>query len=72
MVEPNTRSEWVTVRGYKVFIALMTLGAMLLVSDVLDAERHRTLNLVIVAIMFGGAAFDLALWIRRRRAESPR
>ncbi len=72
MVEPNTRSEWVTVRGYKAFIALMTLGTMLLVSDKLDAAGHRTFNFVIVAIMFGGAALDIALWIRRRRAESPR
>jgi len=64
------------VRGYGVFVALMTLGTMLLVSEVLDAERHRTLDLVIVAIMFSGAALDLALWIRRRRfrrrAESAR
>jgi hypothetical protein len=37
-----------------------------------DAERHRTVNVVIVAIMFCGAACDLALWIRRRRAENPR
>ena len=55
---------------------MMTLGTMLLVSEVLDAERHRTLDLVIVAIMFSGAALDLALWIRRRRfrrrAESAR
>ena len=60
------------MRGYAVFIALMTLGAMLLVSEALDAQRHRTLNLVIVAIMFCGAALDLALWIRRRRAENAR
>ena len=64
------------MRGYGVFVALMTLGTMLLVSEVLDAERHRTLDLVIVAIMFSGAALDLALWIRRRRfrrrAESAR
>jgi hypothetical protein len=55
------------VRGYAVFCALSTLGAVLLISDVLDPERHRAFNLVIVAIMFGGAALDLALWIRRRR-----
>jgi hypothetical protein len=64
------------MRGYTVFIALMTLGTMLLVSEVLDAQRHRTLNIVIVAIMFSGAALDLALWTRRRRfrrrAESAR
>ena len=60
------------MRGYAVFIALMTLGATLLVSDTLDAERHRAVNLVIVAIMFCGAALDLALWIRRRRAENAR
>ena len=60
------------MRGYAVFIALMTLGATLLVSEALDAQRHRTLNLVIVAIMFCGAALDLALWIRRRRAENAR
>jgi hypothetical protein len=64
------------VRGYKVFIALMMLGTLLLVSEVLDAERHRTLDVVIVAVMFSGAALDLALWIRRRRfrrqAESAR
>jgi hypothetical protein len=50
----------------------MALGAALLVSETLDAQRHRTLNLVIVAIMFCGAALDLALWIRRRRAENAR
>jgi hypothetical protein len=60
------------LRGYAVFIALMTLGATLVISEALDAQRHRTLNLVIVAIMFGGAALDLALWIRRRRAENAR
>jgi hypothetical protein len=64
------------VRSYRVFIALMTLATMLVVSEVLDAEGHRTLNLVIVAIMFSGAALDLALWVRRRRfrrqAESAR
>ena len=60
------------MRGDAVFIALMTLGATLLVSEALDAQRHRTLNLVIVAIMFCGAALDLALWIRRRRAENAR
>ena len=60
------------MRGYAVFIALMTLGATLLVSESLDAQRHRTLNLVIVAIMFCGAALDLGLWIRRRRAENAR
>ena len=72
MFGPNTRCERGTVRGYTVFIALMTLGVMLVVSDVLDAERHRTINLVIVAIMFCGAALDIALWIRRRRADNPR
>jgi hypothetical protein len=54
----------------------MALGTMLLVSQVIDAERYRTFNLVIVAIMFSGAALDLALWVRRRRfgrrAESAR
>jgi membrane protein DedA with SNARE-associated domain len=58
------------VRGNAVFIVLMALGATLLVSDALDAQRHRTVNLVIVAIMFCGAALDLAWWIRRRRAEN--
>ncbi|MGA8330766.1 MAG: hypothetical protein WB777_15910 [Mycobacterium sp.] len=60
------------MRRYTVFIALMTLGAMLLVSDALDTVRHRTLNLVIVAIMFCGAALDLVLWMRRQRAEKLR
>ncbi len=60
------------MRGYAVFIALMTLGATLLVSEALDARQHRTLNLVIVAIMFCGAALDLALSIRRRRAQNAR
>ena len=60
------------MRGHTVFIALLTVGAVLLISDVLDTERHRTFHLVIVAIMFGGAALDLALWIRRQRAENAR
>lgn len=64
------------MRGYRVFVALMALGTMLLVSQVIDAERYRTFNIVIVAIMFSGAALDLALWVRRRRfgrrAESAR
>ncbi len=55
------------MRGYTVFIALMTLGAVLLVSDAVDADRHRTFNVVIVAIMFCGAALDLTLWMRRQR-----
>jgi hypothetical protein len=55
------------VRGYAVFCALSTLGVVLLISDVLGPERHRTFNLVIVAIMFCGATLDLALWARRRR-----
>jgi hypothetical protein len=54
------------VRGYAVFFCLSILGAVLLISDVLDTERHRTFNLVIVTIMFCGAAVDLALWARRR------
>jgi hypothetical protein len=55
------------VRGYVGFCALSTLGAVLLISDVLDPVRHRAFNLVIVAIMFCVATLDLALWTRRRR-----
>lgn len=55
------------MRGYAVFSALSTLGIVLVISDVLDSERHRTFNLVIVAIMFCGATLDLALWTWRRR-----
>jgi hypothetical protein len=57
------------VRGYGVFFALSTLGTVLLTSDVLDAQRHRTFNLVIMAIMFCGATLDLALWTRRQRVR---
>lgn len=55
------------MRGYTVFIVLMTLAAVLLFSDAVDTDRHRAFNLVIVAIMFCGAALDLTLWMRRQR-----
>lgn len=57
------------MRGYAVFCALSALAIVLLTSDVLDTERHRTFDLVIVAIMFCGATLDLAVWTWRRRLD---
>ena len=60
------------VRGSVAFLALMALGVVLLVSDALDTEQHRTFNLVIAAVMFCLAALDLALWIRRQPCRGQR
>jgi hypothetical protein len=55
------------VRSNKILIVLMTAAAVVMTSDALDTERHRMVNVVIVAIMFGVAAVDLTLWMRHLR-----
>jgi F0F1-type ATP synthase membrane subunit c/vacuolar-type H+-ATPase subunit K len=52
-------------RRYAVLLAVMVLGAALLIIDAIDTKRHRYINLGVVAIMVGGVAFD---WFRSRRA----
>ena len=56
-------------RRYGVLLAVMVLGAALLIIDAIDTKRHRYVNLAVVAIMVGGVAFD---WLRsqRRRTRS--
>ena len=51
------------MRSYKIFIVLMTAAAVVMTSDALATERHRMVNVVIVATMFGVAA----LWMRHGR-----
>jgi hypothetical protein len=45
---------------------IVLVGA-LLIFDAVETERHRYVNLAIVAIMVGGVAFD---WIRARRRRT--
>ena len=54
-------------RRYAVLIAVMVLGATLLLIDAIDTPRHRYVNLAVVAIMIGGVAFD---WFRSRRRRT--
>jgi MFS superfamily sulfate permease-like transporter len=54
-------------RRYAVLIAVMVLGAALLLIDAIDTKRHRYVNLAVVAIMIGGVAFD---WFRSRRRRT--
>ena len=54
-------------RRYAVLLAFMVLGAALLTFDAVETERHRYVNLAVIAIMIGGVAFD---WIRARRRRT--
>jgi hypothetical protein len=44
-------------RRYAVLPAFMVLGAALLIFDAIDTNRHRYVNLAVVAIMIGGDGF---------------
>jgi hypothetical protein len=59
--------EQATRRRYAVVLAVMVLGAALLLIDAIETERHRYLNLAVVAIMVAGVAFD---WFRRQRRHT--
>ncbi|MGO9032011.1 hypothetical protein [Mycobacterium sp.] len=54
-------------RRYAVLLAVLVLGAALLIIDAVETERHRYVNLAVVAIMIGGVAFD---WFRSRRRRT--
>ena len=54
-------------RRYAVLLAVVVLGATLLIIDAVDTKRHRYVNLAVIAIMIGGVAFD---WIRARRRRT--
>jgi len=54
-------------RRYAVLLAVMVLGAALLLIDAIDTKRHRYINLGVVAIMIAGVAVD---WIRARRRRT--
>jgi F0F1-type ATP synthase membrane subunit c/vacuolar-type H+-ATPase subunit K len=58
-------------RRYGVVLAVMVLGAALLLIDAIDTPRHRYLNLAVVVIMVAGVAFDWVRTRRRTRSESP-
>jgi ABC-type dipeptide/oligopeptide/nickel transport system permease subunit len=58
-------------RRYGVLLAVMVLGAALLIIDAIDTPRHRYLNLAVVVIMVAGVAFDWVRTRRRTRSESP-
>jgi F0F1-type ATP synthase membrane subunit c/vacuolar-type H+-ATPase subunit K len=55
-------------RRYAVLLAVVVLGAALLIIDAINTPRHRYVNLAVLAIMIGGLAFD---WIRGRRRTRP-
>jgi hypothetical protein len=48
-------------------LAVVVLGAALLIIDAINTPRHRYVNLAVLAIMIGGLAFD---WIRGRRRRT--
>lgn len=48
-------------------LAVVVLGATLLIIDAVDTKRHRYVILAVIAIMIGGVAFD---WIRARRRRT--
>ena len=54
-------------RRYAVLLAVVVLGAALLIIDAINTPRHRYVNLAVIAIMIGGLAFD---WIRGRRRRT--
>jgi hypothetical protein len=54
-------------RRYAVLLAVVVLGATLLIIDAINTPRHRYVNLVVLAIMVGGVAFD---WIRARQRHT--
>jgi F0F1-type ATP synthase membrane subunit c/vacuolar-type H+-ATPase subunit K len=54
-------------RRYAVLLAVVVLGAALLIIDAINTPRHRYVNLAVLAIMIGGLAFD---WIRGRRRRT--
>jgi MFS superfamily sulfate permease-like transporter len=54
-------------RRYAVLLAVVVLGATLLIIDAINTPRHRYINLAVVAIMIGGVAFD---WFRSRRRRT--
>ena len=54
-------------RRYAVLLAVVVLGATLLIIDAINTPRHRYVNLAVVAIMIGGVAFD---WFRSRRRRT--
>jgi F0F1-type ATP synthase membrane subunit c/vacuolar-type H+-ATPase subunit K len=55
-------------RRYAVLLAVVVLGAALLIIDAINTPRHRYVNLAVLAIMIGGLAFD---WFRSRRRRTP-
>ena len=54
-------------RRYAVLLAVVVLGATLLIIDAIDTKRHRYVNLAVIAIMIGGVTFD---WFRSRRRRT--
>ena len=59
-------------RRYAVLLAVVVLGAALLIIDAINTPRHRYVNLAVLAIMIGGLAFDWFRSWRRRTQSEPR
>ena len=59
-------------RRYAVLLAVVVLGAALLIIDAINTPRHRYVNLAVLAIMIGGLAFDWFRSRRRRTQSEPR
>jgi xanthine/uracil permease len=60
----GTSTEHAARRRSAVVLTSLAVGAAILIFDAFRTERHRWLNVAVVAVMFSAAAFD---WIRARR-----
>ncbi|MBV9318654.1 MAG: hypothetical protein JOZ23_01265 [Mycobacterium sp.] len=62
----QTRDQSIQRQRIVLYCALVVVAAVL-VYDAIDTEKHRYLNLALLAILVGGVAFD---WVRARRRRT--
>jgi phosphatidylserine synthase len=62
----QTRDQSIQRQRTVLYCALVVVAAVL-IYDAIDTEKHRYLNLALLAIMVGGVAFD---WVRARRRRT--
>lgn len=62
----QTRDQSMQRQRIALYCALVVVAAVL-IYDAIDTEKHRYLNLALLAIMVGGVAFD---WVRTRRRRT--
>jgi hypothetical protein len=64
----TTSTEEQAVRRRRaVTVALLAIGAAILIFDAVQTDRHRWLNVAVVVVMISAVVFD---WIRARRRTS--